>query len=134
MIEHRSKILVGTFEQLEVFLGFSRSGKEAPEADGVVGKSATVPNIPPFVAVLDVFGGSPRVNLGQRGDPCPDRKKGFDGASGAEKKFKAFDALSFGFGLSGEGCLGCVDGAPLDEVSKFFPGGPRKGGGVFRQS
>ena len=133
MIEHRSKILVGTFEQVEVFLGFSRSGEEAPEANGVVGKSATVTNIPPFVAVLDVFGGPPRVNLGQRGDPCPDGEKSFDGASRAEKKFKAFDAFLFGFGLSGEGCLGCVDGAPLDEVSEFFPRGPWEGGGVFRQ-
>ena len=133
MIEHRSKILVGAFQEVEVFLWFSRSGEKAPEANGVVGEGATVPNIPPFVAVLDVFCGPPRVKLGEGGDACANGEKGFDGASGTEKKFKAFDALSFCFGLSGEGCLGCVDGAPLDEVGELFPRGPWKRGRVFRQ-
>jgi hypothetical protein len=132
MIEHRSKILVSTFEEVEVFLGFARTGKEAPEADGVVGKSATVSNIPPFVAVLDVFGGPPRIKLGEGGDACADGKKGFDGASGPEKKFKVFDAFTFGFSSGREGCFGCVDGAPLDEVCELFSGGPWKRGRVFR--
>ena len=132
MIEHRSEILVGAFEEVEVFLGFSRGGKKAPEADGIVGKSATVPNVPAFVAILDVFGGPPRVKLSEGRDACPNGKKCFDGASGAEKKFKVFDTFTFGLGSCGEGCFGCVDGTPLDEVGELFSRGPWKRR-IFRQ-
>jgi hypothetical protein len=132
MIEHRSKILVGTFEEVEVFLGFPRGGKKAPEADGVVGEGATVPNVSTFVSVLDVFGGPPRVKLSEGRDACPNGKKCFDGASGAEKKFKVFDAFTFGLGSCGECCFGCVDGTPFDEVGELFSRGPWKRR-IFRQ-
>ena len=80
-----------------------------------------------FVAVLNIFGGAPRVKLGEGGDAGTDGEEGFDGSPRAEEKFEPFDAVPFWFRSGGEGGLGGIDGSPFDQVGEFFALGPRKG-------
>ena len=127
MVEHRAEILIRPFENIEIFLGSSGSREKASEPNRVVGQSPAVADVAAFVAVLNIFGGAPRVKLGEGGDAGADGEEGFDRSPRAEEKFEPFDAVPFWFRSGGEGGLGGIDGSPFDQVGEFLALGPRKG-------
>ena len=128
VVEHGAEVLAGTVRQVKVLLRLVRGGPEAAQLHGIFGDGPADADVAALAAVLAVFEGAPRPDLGEGNKMAADGVEGFNRAAGAEIEIEILDPLLAGFGSGGEGALGGGDQAPFDEVSEFFALGPGEGG------
>jgi len=129
VVEHGTKVLIWTFKEIEILLGFAGCGEKAAQPDRVVGEGSAIANVTSFASILNIFYRTPGEKLCQGGDTSADRVKGFDRSAGAKEKLESFDAFAFGFSASSESGFSSIDGSPLDEVGEFLAFRPGKGSG-----
>ena len=128
MVEHGTEVFGGTVGQIKVFFGFTWGWEESTKFDGVVGQGSALADVAAFAAVLDVFEGTPRLQLGEGGEATANGKKGFDGTAGPEIQLKSFYSFAFGFFFCSEDGFGRIEETVLDEVDEFFSIGPWRSG------
>ena len=129
VVQHGTKVLIWTFKEIEILLGFAGCGEKAAKPDRVVGEGSAIANVTSFASILNIFCRTPGEKLCQGGDTSADRVKGFDRSAGAKEKLESFDAFAFGFSASSESGFSSIDGSPLDEVGEFLAFRPGKGSG-----